>query len=56
MLSAARLHLVAMESAYAKQPSEVLAHFGVTMEKGLTAQAVEEQRAKFGRNGTSGGL
>jgi magnesium-transporting ATPase (P-type) len=40
-----------MENAYTKTPAEVLQHFQVTEDKGLSEQQVKELRAKHGKNG-----
>lgn len=40
-----------MENAYTKTPSEVLKHFQVTEEKGLSEQQVKSLRDKHGKNG-----
>lgn len=40
-----------MENAFTKTPSEALKQFGVTEEKGLSAQQVQSLRQKHGKNG-----
>jgi Ca2+ transporting ATPase len=39
-----------MENAYTKTPAEVLRHFQVTEEKGLSEQQVRSLREKHGKN------
>lgn len=39
------------EKAYTKSKDEVLQHFSVTEDKGLSSSDVEARRAKYGRNG-----
>jgi hypothetical protein len=40
-----------MENAYSKTPAEVLRHFQVSEERGLSEQQVRSLREKHGRNG-----
>jgi len=42
-----------MDNAFTRTPQEVLAHFQVTEQEGLSNQAVVASREKYGRNGTS---
>jgi hypothetical protein len=39
-----------MENAYTRSGPQVLKHFGVDAEKGLSAKAVEAAREKYGSN------
>jgi len=39
-----------MEQAYVQTPQQVLKHFNVTKEQGLSAAAVEVARKQHGRN------
>ena len=41
-----------MEQSYNKSTSEVLKHFDVTEKQGLSPQRVEENRKRYGKNGT----
>jgi len=41
-----------MESAFTNSAQDVLAHFNVTEQKGLSEQAVLASREKHGKNGT----
>ncbi len=41
-----------MENAYTRTPTEVLKHFQVTEEKGLSEQQVKSLREQHGKNGT----
>lgn len=43
-----------MEDAFARPVADVLKHFGVTAEGGLTDARVAEQLAKYGKNGALG--
>jgi Ca2+ transporting ATPase len=43
-----------MENAYTRTPAEALQHFQVAEETGLSAQQVQQLRAKHGKNGMSG--
>jgi len=40
-----------MESAFTNSTQDVLAHFNVTEQKGLSEQAVLASREKYGKNG-----
>lgn len=40
-----------MDNAFTRTPQEVLAHFQVTEQGGLSNQAVVASREKYGRNG-----
>jgi Ca2+ transporting ATPase len=43
-----------MENAYTRTPAEVLQHFQVTEQKGLSETQVKDLRSKHGKNGKSG--
>lgn len=40
-----------MEDAFTKEPAEVVAHFGVNSESGLTPEQFKKQLDKYGFNG-----
>lgn len=40
-----------MDDAYVRSPQEVLKHFGVSEQAGLSSSAVEASRREHGRNG-----
>lgn len=40
-----------MDNAFTRTPQEVLAHFQVTEQQGLSSQAVVASKEKYGRNG-----
>lgn len=41
-----------MESAYVRSTQEVLGHFQVTEDRGLSDDEVKQQLEKYGKNGT----
>jgi Ca2+ transporting ATPase len=43
-----------MDNAYTRTPAEVLQHFQVTEQKGLSESQVNDLRTKHGKNGESG--
>lgn len=42
-----------MDNAYVRSAQDVLKHFDVTEQKGLSQQAVTAARGKYGKNGQS---
>jgi len=42
-----------MESSYLSSPDEVLDHFNVQAQQGLSEQQVRQATQKYGRNGTT---
>lgn len=43
-----------MDRAYAASKEEVLQHFHVDPEKGLSQKQINDARSKYGTNGTAG--
>ena len=45
-----------MDNAYTRTPAEVLQHFQVTEQKGLSESQVQDLRSKHGKNGESASI